>query len=540
MPPFAVLAVTVSPLLSASASPSAQSAPPQNILMIVLDDLGTEQLALYGHSGPFVAPTPNLDALRAQGILFTRAYANPMCSPSRAAFMTGRYAFRTGMGYIAEGHGGVGYTLPDDEIFIPEMLAHGFEQTGVHYTSGAFGKWHLADHEDETTNFDHPLRNGFDRFFGHMANIGDHFHWLLVDAPQSPLTPSWVGSPSGPYSPATWEASVVQARASRWMLNQPGPFFAYVCFSPPHTPHQVPARRYLSPATQQAVTAAGLVPGDQVGESSPSYHACYSWMVEAIDSVIGVMVNGLPAPVRANTTIIVVGDNGSVSNLLPCPLDSWPITGHGKRTTYEYGVRVPLIVSGASVAPENRGATCNGLVSAVDFWSTIADLTGADATASNPPTQDGVSFKHMIDQPTAPSARTYAFTELFDPNGPFTPSATEAPQLRQHIRGITDGVFKYISLYSGGTPAAPGVRGVSASLAWQQGFFLPTDPDELSDLFCDAALCPLPLGAPSCACVPSLPNPCPPCATPPCPVTGPASLAELGVLYEQLVNWSGL
>jgi hypothetical protein len=136
---------------------------PPNVLIILADDLGVDNVAVYGED-PQPPKTPNLDALAGQGVRFTNAYGYPICSPTRAALLTGRMARRTGMGAIVEWNDT--YELPLDEVLIPEMLELG----GWDYSTTAVGKWHLS--APQTPNaFAHPNLQGFDTYKGVIHNL---------------------------------------------------------------------------------------------------------------------------------------------------------------------------------------------------------------------------------------------------------------------------------------------------------------------------------------------------------------------------------
>jgi arylsulfatase A-like enzyme len=513
--------------LSASAQIPIDPTPvvPPNVLMIVLDDLGTEHLNAYQPSATN-PPTPFIDALAAQGVRFTRAYGHPMCSITRAAWMTGRYPFRTGMGYIAEELGYGYYTLPNSEVFLAEMVRDGFPGSSVQYRRGAFGKWHLDGNNSQANQ--HAINNGFERFYGHLSNPGSHFTWPLVDASASGSTTTTIGG-AGVFDTTTWSPNVIQRAATSWMNAQVDPFFAYVCFSPPHAPYEIPPFRMLSTATINAIRALSpsYVPGHrfvldpQDPAYDPNWVLCNDWMIEALDTAIGLLVGGLDAEVRENTYVIVAGDNGSVSTLLACDLQPVApnLTGHGKRTVYESGIRIPLIVSGPV---PNPGTTSSGLVSAVDLFPTIAALIGATPPAT---TLDGVSVKALIDNPGATSPRPYVFAQIYTHNGVYVPNSSMPASLELHMRSLSDGEYKYLSLWS-----RDAVSG-QPQLQWQQGFRLfdaasgtAVDPDEHCDLFAPA---------PSTVVFPG-------CLTLNCPAGTPQDLARLRFLHDEMVRLSGL
>lgn len=281
-----------------------------NILLIVLDDLGTDKLRLYHESDsstwaarpycgtlldPLAYPhTPNLDQLangRFPGlpggaVRFDRAYAAPLCTIARACIQTGRYGFRNGLGVVDDG-GGLRKRMDNGELLISELLKDGFPvatstSSLKRYTSGAFGKWHLTAlpvcDPVMASDFTHAVDNGFDIFQGTMANVGtagsnpgDHYNWTKVSATPNgtELIRYQVGATPmvGPFqfsaacttpgtllqttsfSPETWSASVTRADAVEWINSTSGPFFAYVAFNAPHFPYQVPPLELLSPET---------------------------------------------------------------------------------------------------------------------------------------------------------------------------------------------------------------------------------------------------------------------------------------------------
>ncbi|MHC5212536.1 MAG: sulfatase-like hydrolase/transferase, partial [Planctomycetota bacterium] len=130
-----------------------------NVLIVVADDLGVDMVGAYGE-GSDPPPTPVIDSLASQGVLFRNAWSNPVCSPTRAALLTGRPAFRNGIGYIVDASPN-NLALPYAEVTLPEMLALG---TGGNYRSGAFGKWHLGN--DSVGGALAPNLAGFDHFAG--------------------------------------------------------------------------------------------------------------------------------------------------------------------------------------------------------------------------------------------------------------------------------------------------------------------------------------------------------------------------------------
>ena len=135
-----------------------------NVLVLLADDLGTDKVAAYGEH-PEPPPTPHIDQLAADGVLFRNAWANPVCSPTRATLLTGRHARRHGVGGVVEPEDNT-YMLPYEEELIPELLS----ESHVPYDTMWIGKWHLASFESEDS-FDHPVLSGFARFTGALGNL---------------------------------------------------------------------------------------------------------------------------------------------------------------------------------------------------------------------------------------------------------------------------------------------------------------------------------------------------------------------------------
>lgn len=464
--------------------------PRPNVLVIVLDDLGKEKLGLYDQDPPMVTPpTPNLTAIADSGVRFTWAYANPKCSPSRAAIMTSRHPFRTGMGENT-------YLLEDDEVTIAEMLKGGFPgQTPYH--CGAFGKWHLAPsyptfdpndpnyHNDPRWHYTHAIDQGFDKFVGTMDNFDqvpedeDHYYWKMVTADPNSFSISFVGGAngSGPFDETTYSASVTRKAAQFWINNevpQSEPFVAYVCFNAPHVPLQVPPLSTLSPETAAMVTMSNYAAGADARDGE--LPLVYNWMIESVDTEIGRLLSGIAPNKLVNTTILIVGDNGTPGTLLPYPTYD---PAHGKGTVYELGTRVPLIVAGRGVPPST--ISCEGLVSAVDIWPTIAALTGVQLLPTV--VRDGISFWHMVLNPGAASARTQAFVQLYSKPGPYEPDPNAFPPafIEVQDRAMNDGHYKYIRKYT---------RGVLPPVT-EEAYDLENDALETNDLWLDFPAQPL-------------------------------------------------
>jgi arylsulfatase A-like enzyme len=387
-----------------------------NVLILLADDIGIDQLASYG-LGADLPATPNLDALAAGGVLFRNAYSSPVCSPTRAQILTGRHPFRTGIGHI------VGPTmvspelfqLPLDELTLPEMLDQG---TGNLYAHAAIGKWHLYD----GLGFESaPNAAGFAHFAGTPANLGfdstGYYNWIkVVDGTFFVVLDDY----------ATTD-QVDEALA--FLQTAPEPWFCYVAFSSAHFPYHAP------PAALHTQDLSGA--GDPATNPRPYYKA----MVEALDTEIGRLLVGI-APALPRTNIFFACDNGTPFEVTVPPFDP----DHAKATLYEGGCHVPLIASGPAV--DVPGSECEALVVLTDLFATAAEIASVDLAAVEPAGTllDSVSLMPYLHAPSTKSLRDTAFAQTFAPLGS-APYNLEGVMLRDAryklIRVFTEGVVGF-------------------------------------------------------------------------------------------------
>jgi arylsulfatase A-like enzyme len=365
-----------------------------NVLVIVADDVGTDMVGAY-HQHPEAPPTPVVDSLAANGILFRNAYACPTCSPTRAGIMTGRYGFRVGLGdaikeWLPEP------ALPLSEVTLPEML----NRAGpTRIANGAIGKWHLGS--IVVGGADDPNLQGFDWFEGTLGNLYNGQTYFAHEKVTNGVTTA-----STTYA-TTEQADDAIAR----IQAMPQPWFVYLAFNAAHEPFHAP------PAYLHTYTLSGDP------DATPNLHFCAA--VQAMDTEIGRLLASLPPATRANTTIIFIGDNGT-PNLAVIPPS---VAGHSKGSLYEGGIHVPLIISGKEV--EHPGAICDAFVEAVDLFPTIADLFGRDyrAGVGDDRPIDGHSLSRYLHDPAAVPEREFIFSERFSPNG-FGPYDSQAWTVR--------------------------------------------------------------------------------------------------------------
>jgi arylsulfatase A-like enzyme len=365
-----------------------------NFLIISLDDVGVDTINvysrddLYGHPGEGAGPGPTdtIDQLAAEGVLFRNAYTNPTCSPTRAATLSGRYGFRTGVGTPKQ------VDLPLSEVLIPEML-------GTSWVTAAIGKWHLSP-ETEITN---PNDAGFDHYAGSLAGeLDDYYDYTKVVN----------GSETSNH---TVYATTDEADEAIQAIQSFGenPWCVWLAFHAPHRPFHDP------PVTLHTQDLSG----------NPGNTTRYKAMIEAVDTELGRLFHSIPTGVLDDTTIILFGDNGTPSTRTELPF----LKHRAKGTVYEGGINVPFIVKSPHIAPADEGSESTALVSTVDIFATLADIGGVAAG-----TEDSLSLLPYLGDPglTTQAARPFVYAEKFSPNGfgPYT----------SHEKAVRDETYKLI------------------------------------------------------------------------------------------------
>jgi len=358
---------------------------PGNVLVVVADDVGVDRIAAYGES-PEAGPTPVIDALAAHGVLFSSAYAEPVCSPTRMAILTGRHGFRTGVGIGTSWGSGFGhgeFVPGPHELYLAEQLA----QSG--YRTGIVGKWHLVTPDWRPDPYMHPvLVGGFDVHLGSMANLpladGGYFHWTKNVATHAGALQLEVD-----HYATSENVDDALRLIERWGDR---PWFLWLAFNAPHSPWHVPPAALHTLAVDQGSPASLLYRAD----------------LEALDTELGRLLESLPPAVRQRTTVVFLGDNGTPEQVLTTPAKA----SQDKGTAYEGGIHVPLIVSGARVAEPGRQV--RALVHVVDLFDTVLDLAGAPDPVAG---RDSISLMPYLADPAAPPQRRSIFSEKFEPNG---------------------------------------------------------------------------------------------------------------------------
>jgi arylsulfatase A len=307
-----------------SATPATPTPPPEdlgppNIVLLFADDLGYGDLSSYGSTS---ISTPNIDALAREGALFTDFYVDaPLCAPSRAALMTGRWPPRAGVPWNPPKR------LFPDEVVIAEVL----RDRG--YATGMLGKWHLGWEPP-----DMPIHHGFDYFYGVTTGVEDFY---FGDQPTSDTV-----------SPARMAERYTE-EALRFIGEHKDsqPFFVYIAYHDPHLPN-VPSAEF---AGRTSVGAYGDV-------------------IEQLDATVGTLMDGLgEMGVDRNTLVIFTSDNGPLAP--PRGSGSTGGLSGGKKSCEEGGIRVPAVMRWPARIPP--GLEIREVASTLDIFPTLTALSGA-------------------------------------------------------------------------------------------------------------------------------------------------------------------
>jgi len=348
---------------------SVSAAGKANIVFFLADDLGQRDLGCYGST---FYETPNLDRLAKEGILFTDAYAAcPVCSPTRASIMTGRWPQRTGItDYIGapvrpEQWMRNTRSLPapySDRLSLDApTLAKSLKSSG--YSTFFAGKWHLGPEGWW------PENQGFDVNMGGIDRGGPYGGGKYFSPYGNPRLPD---GPAGEHLPdrlATEAVKFIEA-------NRDQPFFAYCSFYSVHTP--LMARDDLRRKYEEKRQRLGLkeVWGREHERDVRlvQEHAVYAGMVEAMDLAVGRVLTRLDElGLRDNTLVIFTSDNGGLSTSEGWPTSNLPLRG-GKGWMYEGGIREPLLVRWPAVT--KAGSVDSTPVSSPDFFPTLLEAAG--------------------------------------------------------------------------------------------------------------------------------------------------------------------
>mgnify|MGYP005751274109 FL=1 len=361
-----------------------------NIVMILIDDMGWRDLQCFGST---FYETPNIDALAAEGTVFTQAYAScPVCSPSRASLMTGKYPARVGLTHYIGGHDWgklmeVPYVdhLPLEEYTLPKAL----RDAGYHTWS--VGKWHLGEKEY------YPEHQGFEVNVGGCSwghpHDGYFAPWGIENLPSD--------VPEG-----TFLTDYLTDRAVELIQNKDdAPFFLYWSHYAVHTPIQAKPEDLARFEEKSRRMKLDQVNPYVEGEHFPCWHkrkervlrrlvqsdVPYAALIWNLDQNVGRLVQALKdCGEYENTIIVFTSDNGGLATAEGSPTCNAPLS-EGKGWGYEGGVRVPLIVAGPGIAAHRW---CDSPTTTPDWYPTFLELAGLPPQPQQH--QDGVSIAPLL------------------------------------------------------------------------------------------------------------------------------------------------
>ncbi|MFC1563162.1 arylsulfatase, partial [candidate division KSB1 bacterium] len=313
-----------------------------NVILIMTDDQGWGDVGSHGNEK---IDTPVMDRLAADGVRFDRFFVSPVCAPTRASLMTGRYHLRTGTHGVTRGY----ENMRSEEVTIAEVLK------AAGYATGCFGKWHNGAYYPYNPN-----GQGFDEFIGFCGgHLNNYFDMTLEYNGKPVKTKGYI-------------SDVLTDAAIRFIeKNKDRPFFCYVPYNAPHSPFQVPDKYF------DKYKARGF--DDTL--------ACIYSMCENLDDNISRILRCLDELKLSNNTIVLfLTDNGPNSDRY-----NGGMKGR-KGSIHEGGVRVPLFIQW----PEKikAGTTVKEITSHIDLLPTIVDLCGIEMPKTSP--LDGVSLVPLL------------------------------------------------------------------------------------------------------------------------------------------------
>ena len=333
-----------------------------NILLIIADDMGLDATPNYSE-GTIKPNMPNLEALMNTGVTFNNVWSYPVCSPTRASILTGKYGSKTG---VLE----VGNTIKTTETSIQSFLD---TNTSNSYASAIIGKWHLSNSAAD------PITMGVDYFAGLLTGgVQSYTNWNLTE--------NGVTSNSTEYTTTKFTDLAID-----WVGKQDNPWFMWLAFNAPHTPF------HLAPTN---LHSQGTLPSDIANiEANPTPY--YMSAIEAMDSEIGRLLNSMTVEEKSNTVIIFIGDNGTPNKVTQTPYSR----SKSKNSLYQGGVNVPMVISGAGVTRINEEE--DALIHTTDLFSTIVSIAGVPISTKN----NSTSFYSLLTNSSA-NGREFLYTEI--------------------------------------------------------------------------------------------------------------------------------
>jgi arylsulfatase A-like enzyme len=367
--------LTVATITGGSQQPTPRAPSRPNVILIMTDDMGYADLGSYGGKD---IKTPNLDRLARDGVRLTDAYANGvLCSPTRAALISGRYPQRSAIETALGPEGTRGLVVSGSSL--PQLLRNSGYRTGL------IGKWHLGGTVTGGAKNGGPRAHGFDQFFGLMGSHVDYWHHnrgpgsedLWEDETKISMTGQYLTTLITERSIQFIEQSAAAAR----------PFFLDVAYNAPHWPYNRPDRPSPAPGSGAHVTA---------NAENPPTRADYAAMLEAVDSGVGRILQTVArVGLTDNTIVIFTNDNGGewLSNGGPLFSRKW--------TVWEGGIRVPAIVKWPGRI--RAGSVSDQPAITFDWSASIVAAAGLGV----PPSYDGIDILPVLQGRAQKQERTF-------------------------------------------------------------------------------------------------------------------------------------
>jgi arylsulfatase A-like enzyme len=354
-------------LLASPSFVAAGSAPSRpNVIVIMTDDMGYADLGCYGSRD---IKTPHLDRLAAQGVRLTSFYsAGPVCTPTRAALMTGRWQQRVGLEWaIPPGMKDPG--LPVSETTLPRYL----KDAG--YATAMFGKWHLGYKPEFGPN-----AHGFDEYFGLLSGNVDHYSHREINDEAD-----WYEN-TNPVEVQGYSTDLITGRAVAFLRRKRDrgqPFFLYVAYNAVHWPFQPPGKP--DDVRKRDTWFAGT-------------RKDYAAMTEAIDAGVGKLLTALEERGDAGKTLVIFTNDNGGERLS----DMGPLFHH-KATLWEGGIRVPCLVRYPGVLPAGKVSDQPAIT--MDLAATVLSACGVSPPADRK--LDGVDLVPLLNGKSSPATRTF-------------------------------------------------------------------------------------------------------------------------------------
>ena len=350
---------------------------PPNIIFFLTDDQGYGEMSCHGNP---ILRTPSIDRLHARSVRFTDFHVSPACAPTRAALLTGRHEFRSGVTHTVFER----ERLALSAVTLPDLLR------SVGYSTGIFGKWHLGDEEPYQ-----PGRRGFDEVFIHGGGgIGQGYPGSCGDVPGNTYRDPMLRHNGTFVRTEGYCSDVFVDEAIRWIGRQAQgdrPFFAYIPLNAPHDPLISPGPSWEAPFLDRGLSTNAI-----------RYYA----MIANLDTALGRLLDRLDEwKLDRNTLVVFMTDNG---HSLP---DVYNAGMRGiKGSAYEGGTRVPSFWSWRGTLPE--GVDVKRLTAHLDFAPTVAELTGIPVPASVRAAWEGRSLVPLLRKTDSPWANRFLFTHF--------------------------------------------------------------------------------------------------------------------------------